>query len=526
MRWRNWNWLDLILLPLFMAVMRACWLFPWLTIIQRVLLADADLSATTLNVVPVLPAGIIFAVPLLSFWLARIATARLPADEEAQLQSGFTVSMQTRFVLAVGGLLTILGVLWWHFARDVYAFWDVRWVVTVGQLLIHVEQVQSLPVWLALFTLIFLWLRGLLDAGRTMGHDDIWGAMSSGVVAIILYLILTESFDAVVPENFSNWIVVFFAAGMAALAFSGLKVTVGLNWALSGSTRNTKTPPLTRYWLISVGIVVGALLGIGIAIGLLVAPEQVARLMAMLNGVANVLWWIVSTIILALAYVVFVIVYYILKFFEPLIERLLAGMAELANLMPPAAQELPPPQEPLTATLATLPDSYRWVGLIIFLALVAIIFALVVRRLRMGREVESDEVRESILSSDLLQDQLAKLWNRLWGNRAAAGELDPYLSLEGEADTRRTIRQLYQKLLTAAGQRGLGRQKAETPREYRRNLATATANLDEPLEKITERYNHARYAPEPPDIASARDAEQSWSSIEPVLGVPPEERGK
>ena len=48
-----------------------------------------------------------------------------------------------------------------------------------------------------------------------MGHDDIWGAMTSGVVAIILYLILTESFDAVVPENFSNWIVVFFAAGMA-----------------------------------------------------------------------------------------------------------------------------------------------------------------------------------------------------------------------------------------------------------------------------------------------------------------------
>ena len=41
MRWRNWNWLDLILLPLFMAVMRACWLFPWLTIIQRVLQAAA-----------------------------------------------------------------------------------------------------------------------------------------------------------------------------------------------------------------------------------------------------------------------------------------------------------------------------------------------------------------------------------------------------------------------------------------------------------------------------------------------------
>lgn len=516
MRWRNWNWLDQLLLPLMMAVMRTCWLTPWLIAIQHVLLLETAAPNTPLNLQATLAPGIILALPLMSFWLARIVTERLPVDEAVNLANQATPHIPTkaRLMLAGGGLLAILTVLWWQFARSLFPLWDGRWLITVGQSLIHIERVESLPVWLILIALIFLWMRGLLDAGRTLGHDDVWSAMSSGIAAIIFYLIAVDAFGGILPADFSNWIVLFFAAGMVALAFSGLKVTVGLDWALSGSRRNAKTPPITRYWVISVLLVVGVLLGIGVGIGLLIAPEQISRLLAMLNGVARLLWSLVSTIILAIAYVLFMIVYYIVEFLRPLIERLFGQLQQLDSLLLPPGGEQEQPQQPISAALAAVPDSYRWVALVLFLLIVAVVFAFVVRRLRMAQEVESDEVRESILSSDLLQDQLGKLWDRLFGRRRRAGEIDPYLSLDGETDTRRTIRQLYQQLLSQAGQRGLARQPAQTPHEYRAKLGSELQTAIDPLARMTERYNHARYAPEPPDSEAARTTQQDWREIE------------
>lgn len=522
MRWRNWNWLELGLMPILMAVMRACWLVPWLALIQRFFAIDVELKTENLNLEPSLGMAVIVAVPLLSFWLSRFVTAQLPDDQEMATENRVSIPLQSRLLLGGGGLATLLFVLWWQFAGATFPLWDLRWFTEIGQVLIHVEELKSITVWISLFTLIFLWLRGLLDAGRSLGHDDVWSAMSTGVAAIILYLLATNAFGSNVQANFSNLIVLFFGAGMAALAFSGIKVTVGLNWALSGSRRSAKAPPITRYWLISVGVVVGGLLGLGTAIGLLVAPEQVARLLATLNGVAKFLWMIVSTIILSIAYVVFFIVYYIMQLLSPLIERILESMGELANLLPPENGEELTPQEPLTTTLASVPDGYRWVGLLIFLIIVGIIFALVIRRLRRAQEVESDEVRESILSSDLLQDQLARLWNRLWGSGRKEGEFDPFLSLDGENETRRSIRQVYQQLLSASGARGLARQKAQTPAEYQTHLAKQVQVASDPLERVTERYIHARYAPEPPDAASADEAQQAWQSIEPLLVTPVE----
>jgi hypothetical protein len=209
--------------------------------------------------------------------------------------------------------------------------------------------------------------------------------------------------------------------------------------------------------------------------------------------------------------VLFMIVYYILRFLQPLIQRLFA-LLQQAQLFQPLEQPeaTPPPALPEMAA-ATLPDAYRWLALAFLLLAVAAIFALVLRKLRAAPAEFLDEERESIFSTDLLQDQLSKLWQKWFGRPAAEGG---FLSLEGEPESRRRIRQAYQELLAAATTLGQPRQQGQTPSEFRQQLAGPLANAGESLATMTEQYNLARYAPEPPSNEDATTVQQAWGAVQ------------
>jgi hypothetical protein len=167
------------------------------------------------------------------------------------------------------------------------------------------------------------------------------------------------------------------------------------------------------------------------------------------------------------------------------------------------------------AASEAIPDVYRWLALAIFILAILVIFALVLRRLNASTEEQVDEVRESILTTDLLQDQLAKLWQKWFGGLAA--RLPPYLSLDGEADTRQRIRRAYQNLLAAATALGRPRGRGQTPAEYGSALGQGLVEDASALHTMTVRYNHARYAPEPPSTAAAGEAAYAWESIHQQL---------
>ena len=105
-----------------------------------------------------------------------------------------------------------------------------------------------------------------------------------------------------------------------------------------------------------------------------------------------------------------------------------------------------------------MPEPYRWVALLVVAIGVFIIFMFVLRRLRSRPDLVSDEVRESVLTTGLLQAQLAELWSRLRSRFGPAPEEpDPFLSLEGESDTRLLIRSIYRRLLAFAQIRNAAR---------------------------------------------------------------------
>lgn len=508
MTWLRWNWLDHGLLPLLLAVMRFCWLWPWLALL-RLLLSPSHEGA-------LLAPGLLIGTPLLSLALTQAAPLREEAMNKPTAVPRMNPPLAARLGIALLGLLFIMGALWWQLYRHDFGLLDGRWVSALGLALIHWPDNELPAAWLALLVLIHLWLRGVLDGAQVMAHDEIWRSLIIGVAALVGALLLAAAVGLPLPENLGGLVVLFFATGMMALAFSSLKITVGLDYALGlGQRRAARAPQATRYWLISVTVVVAGLLGMGVALATVIAPEQVARLMAQVNRALGFVWQLLTWALMAVSYVIFMAVYLIVLLLRPLIERLMALLQENELFSQLELGEPPDPTEIPEFTPEAIPDAYRWIALAVFVLAILVIFALTLRKFRSAPGEIIDEERESILSAGLLQDQLSSLWRKWFGR--LAGALPRFFALDGEIETRRTIRAAYQQLLTTAGAAGETRRPGQTPVEYEHQLEGKYIDVAAPLLAMTERYNVARYAPDPPSRAEADEAANAWRQVQDRL---------
>lgn len=496
-------------IAILLTLMRFAWLWPWMLLLKAFLSPSypGDLIHPVLLV----------AIPLISLATVKWASATpipVQVEQSAKLSeeqpNGLT--WRTRFIVALVGLTALFGVAWWQYYRATFALWEMQWFYEFGYTLTHWGTQEVPPQAVTLFVLISLWLNGLGDAVRGYTHDDIWGALVRNVVAMVLFVIIMNVAQRPLPAEIFYLILLLFGAGMLALAFSSLKITVGLDRALGmGQRRISATPSVNRYWLSTVLLTVVGLLAIGILTGVILAPEQ---LYILLDAIGVVVGWIgnvLGMVLLALSYVAFILFYFLAKLLEPLIQRLVERMAEspLAELLAPM-EETEQMQE-VVEGVAPLPESYRWIGLAIGIGVVILIFALALRRLQAEPKTDEDEIRESILTVDLVQEQLSDLWNRWFGRKRGAH--DPFLSLDGETDARRRVRAIYQQMLASAAAIGNARTPAETPHEYADHLEESLHTREQALATITAAYHQARYAPDEPNAAQGEAVNAAWVAL-------------
>lgn len=507
------TWFSDGFLALLVTLMRYAWLWPWFELARRFLSPQHEGQ--------LLAAWQLIVLPLAAFGLTRWVAGATAGHEVKGNQDSDAPAWRGRFLVAGLGLVAMLGVLWWQLYAATYAWWDGRWLQTLGDQLIHWDLDQGLPAALvAIFVLIALWLNGLGDAVSAMTHDDIWNGLRTGIVALVLYLALLSRSTAGLPTTLLPQVILLFAAGMVALAFSSLRITVGLDRALGlGQRRVSAAPNVSRYWLISVTVTVFLLLGIGLGIGALVAPEQLARLLALIQLGLNAIGRVLGAILLVVGYVLFLIAYVVARLLEPLIRRLFAALQESPLMELVGLPEAAPSMEEVLTDPTVIPDTYRWIALAVSAIGVLILLALAVRRLRITAATEVDEVRESILTTDLLQEQLTSLWERWFGRRQ--GSTEPFLSLAGEEEPRRRIRAAYQQLLATAAAIGQGRRPSATPSEYQTELRLPLVEAAPHLAALTAAYHHARYAPDPPTAAEAATAQQAWEQLQSELAAQP-----
>ncbi len=516
MHWKNWNWLSSSVLPLLMSLIRFAWLWPWLGLVGQFLSPSFGRE--------LLPPWLLVVLPLVAFLLATRVAVPQPVTMIGQSAPGesqhATIGWGARLFVAGSGLLLMVLALWWHYYRVEFGLADGAWLRTLGDALIHWGTQEIPPQVVTIIVLVWLWLRGMGDVVRPLSHDDVWGAMARGIIALVLYLLVMYMADRPLTPQLFYLVVLLFGAGMLALALSSLKITLGLDRALGlGQRRTSSSPVINRYWLSSVLFTVFGLLGLGLLVAALIAPEQLSLLIDAANLLLGWIGQAISAVLMAVSYVLFVIAYFIARLLEPLLRRLLDRFQEMPPLELPQPAEEQQQLQQTAEQVAALPDSYRWLGLAAVVIVLLIIFALALRRLRATAATDEDETRESILSADLLQQQLANLWRRWFGR--GRGAADPFLSLAEESDARRRIRALYQQLLTNGAALGAARTPAETPQEYAHHLQGTQAAQGAALSALTAGYHQARYAADGPTAAQISATEEAWRALEEVLQPTP-----
>lgn len=496
--WKHaeWSGIEGLLLPVLVAVMRLCWVWPWMMLVQGFLSPSVD--------GPVMTPLMLIALPIISFSLARWSMPTLAERRDLRRVT------EVRRHIASAGFAVLLFMLWLRFLSQDFALWDLRWLPAAGYELIYWKAVPiEVPgAVLFLFLGILLWLRGALDGRGQFHHEEIWRAFLWGGAALALFAWMIPT--AGQPPGLFGLLMLFAAAGLSGLGVANLRKASG--WRRSA--RIGKMSP-NHSWLVGVGVTIGALLGVALLIGLVIQPEDAAilwRVLGMIwSVVATVLVWIVTVI----AYPIFVIVEYLIR----LLRSLFGDRSQEQEAQPIAT---PPPQEPFPEpperAVEAVPEPYRWIALLVIAAGVFIIFMLALRLMRSRSPTEIDEMRESVLTANLLQAQLADLWGRL---RARFGppaeEPDPYLSLAGEVDTRRLIRSIYQRLLSLAQTRAPARLRSETPFRYGGRLTEQPDFDKRAVGTITAAYNEARYGDEPPSPQTAEEAQRAWQRLEDEL---------
>jgi hypothetical protein len=495
MDWRRWRWLEDGVLPLLAAAVRLCWLWPWLEMLRRWLTPAYQPPWLPMWSIPVLFLGATF--------VTRVALSRAAGLRQA------------RGWVAGAGLAAVLGLLWWQFARDAYALTDAAWLRQVGLMLTNWRN-ELPPSVLTLLVAAGIWLRGVLDGRQRRLRDDIWRTCATGYIALALLTVAGQLDPAGPPPQTGGWMVALVAASLSALALSSLELA-----ASAGGWRTPKhpQPPLSRYWLTSVVLVIAGMLAIGLALGALFTPGMVAHALGWTTVVLRWLGTLVGYVLLAVAYVLFL-------FLTPLIEWI---RARLAGSQPREAlpmqdfrqeyEELARRPAPELSPLAA--ETLRWLGLAGVVIVLLVIFALALRYFRGGEEDEVDETRELILSRALLQAQLSSLWRR-WLDRLRRPlrvHVSPYLGLEGEEENRRAVRAVYQALLNLAKSLGYPRSPAQTPAEYQALLTATWPQEAGAWRSMTAGYVAARYGLHPPSTQEVEQVRQAWSDAHAALSA-------
>lgn len=513
--WRHaeWNSVDGLLLPALVGVMRFCWIWPWMLLLQGFLSPSLE--------IPLMSPWMLVVLPMFSFTFARWT---MPTLSERR---NFRRTNQIRQHIATFGFAAILFLLWLRFLRPEFWLVDLRWLIAAGYDLIYWDAVPVEVPGTFLFLLlgIFLWLRGALDGHGQYRHEEIWRAFLFGGAALVLFAWIVPPGPAVGQSGtagdpytsaggqLSNsiWLMLLFAAsGLSGLGVANL----GKSGGWRRRARVAKLIP-NRGWMVGIAMTICVMLGIALLIGLIVQPEDAAILWKALGliwqGVSTVLIWIITIV----AYPIFMLLEYLIRLLQSLFGDRTQETERTEFAQAPTPEPMPEPPE---RVVEAMPEPFRWVALLVVAAGVFIVFMLVLRQLRSSREEESDEVRESVLTASLLQSQLADLWARL---RSRFGpppeEPDPFLSLEGESDTRRLIRAVYQRMLAFAQFRGIPRMEGETPSRYGWRLAGRPGFEGSLVQTITGAYDEARYGDRPPSEQTAEEAAKAWQEIEDSL---------
>ena len=401
-----------------------------------------------------------FAVPALPV-PAFVAAALLPQEVTAVILVRWAVrrawpARSRQIVGTVVGCLGLPAVLLVNFGAGPWAGY-LSGRASLGDLLF-----ASLTLLLAAAG---AWWLGLGLGASTVTRDQLEGAFYGGLAALAALLIL---------NNFGPWllagdlvwpILLFLGLGLAALAVMGLR-----RLRVQEKSTRSEWRAFSRAWIAMALGLIGLVLLSGLLLTGLLAPEAFQRLgqavAVLYQGLALVLILLMAPALVFLAALFSPLVPWLAEVVRVAFDVLASVINTLVGVLGSLVQAwlvdfpqlLAPERVRAFLESPEFRSASRWTGLGAFLLIAALVFWAALRRGGWLSSSSADEIRESILSRELLLAQLRALLRR----PKPAAPPPPYLAVDGDAPRQR-VRRAYQALLAWAAARGFPRLAGQTP---------------------------------------------------------------
>jgi len=351
---------------------------------------------------------------------------------------------------------------------------------------------------------IALWLWGEWVGHGAIGPRDVRIALSRNVMSILLLYLFYNSAPLLAEGEALGPVVTIFVCGVMALAASNLE-------RLRVQREGTAVAPLLdRYWLQTVAGLIALLLLVGLLITGLAGTRLFAQIGSVLLLALAAVAIGVSWILVAIGVIVFILLYPLRALFQAVATRMVFPTpAPTSPALATALAAAPPTAAPAPSPIF---DILGWaIAVGVVAAIVFMVFWLRLRAAALPREEEAEEVRESILSGDLLWNQLRSLF----GGRGSGREKSSaaYLRLnDGTHASRVRIRRAYQRALQWAYERGRVRAPSVTPRGF--ETALRELSSDQAASRaLTAAYEPARYDGVEPSSQMADEAEAALATM-------------
>jgi hypothetical protein len=256
--------------------------------------------------------------------------------------------------------------------------------------------------------------------------------------------------------------------------------------------------PLKGPWLGILGGTALFVLAVGALLARALTPQGVRAFFDLLRPLEPLAVVILYAVLILVSYIV-ELVYNIIFV---LMERLTAGRLNQTPLQLPQRPPLTIPEEqPDLSALMLYFDPIRMACAVALFALVLLVLALSLNRLRKPDRTDDNESRESVpvaLDFNPLR-RLRDLFRR------------PHLTLDEGGIA--SIRRIYANLTRLAAQRGFPRRDAVTPYEFVGELRAAFPDAELEERAITEAYVRVHYGEQQPTAEEIRRVRDAWERI-------------
>lgn len=452
---RTWNRIDDGVLPYLLAALRATWIWTLLWLWTRL-------------IVPPRPD---LASPLMVFLLLGVSTL------VAQVASFWFQGVRGAVLVVSGGLIavlvTLLSLFGFRLTEDIFATLTLLLVAT------------------------WCWRWGILAGSELLAFDAYLANFVYGVLAVAFGVMVTVLAHANLLREFVFLILLYFAIGLVTLALASLR---------EAQTSEGKVVALSRYWLGTVGTVVGILLVVGFVIGSIFDPAWARQVLNVLAAIYHAFVQVFLLVALVIAYVLVSIFEFLGSLFHiTSIDINLPDLGAILRLIQLA------PQDP--DSLSEIP-SWLYIlaqigAVVVIVSILVALFAFAFRRFQRRRDEKLGETHESVFSIELLRDQLRKLFRR---DAAPPPVIAPFVEIQGD-EPGAQIRRIYQQLLALGADRGVKRRPGQTPSEYERALKISLRLENESLGIITGAYLRARYDTAPLTNKDVERVARAWEDL-------------